>query len=95
MATMRRGRSELADAPQREPQMLSCGGEWRSSGPDPRPWTPTKTELDVRDFLRYATRRRGFLVASLVVGFVVGVAYRGLVDAPEIPEFGELPSQRV
>ena len=34
-------------------------------------------------FLRYATRRRGFLVASLVVGFVVGVAYRGLVDAPE------------
>jgi class 3 adenylate cyclase len=34
-------------------------------------------------FLRYATRRRGFLVASLVLGFVVGVAYRGLVDAPE------------
>src|SRR5271168_2858984 len=34
-------------------------------------------------FLRYPTRRRGFLVASLVIGFVVGVAYRGLVDAPE------------
>jgi hypothetical protein len=39
-------------------------------------------------FLRYATRRRGFLVASLLVGFVVGVAYRGLVDAPETRSFG-------
>jgi class 3 adenylate cyclase len=34
-------------------------------------------------FLRYATRRRGFLVASMLIGFVVGVAYRGLVDEPE------------
>ncbi|MGB3584098.1 MAG: hypothetical protein WBA40_23725, partial [Roseiarcus sp.] len=31
-------------------------------------------------FLRYATRRRGFLVASLLVGFVVGVAYRAFLD---------------
>jgi class 3 adenylate cyclase len=34
-------------------------------------------------FFRYATRRRGFLVASLLVGFVVGVAYRGLIDEPD------------
>ena len=35
-------------------------------------------------FLRYATRRRGFLVASLLVGFVVGVAYRAVLDEADL-----------
>jgi class 3 adenylate cyclase len=34
-------------------------------------------------FLRYATRRRGFLVVSLLTGFVVGVAYRAFIDDPD------------
>ena len=46
-------------------------------------------------FLRYATRRRGFLVASLLVGFVVGVAYRAFLDEAELAERRELPSQRL
>jgi ABC-type uncharacterized transport system permease subunit len=31
-------------------------------------------------FLRHATRRRGFLTASLIGGLLVGVAYRALLD---------------
>ena len=34
-------------------------------------------------FLRYATRRGGLLIASLLTGLVVGVAYRGLIDDPD------------
>lgn len=34
-------------------------------------------------FLRYATRRRGLLVASLIVGFIVGLAYRAFLDEPD------------
>jgi class 3 adenylate cyclase len=34
-------------------------------------------------FLRYATRRRGLLAASLLVGFAAGVAYRALIDEPD------------
>jgi class 3 adenylate cyclase len=34
-------------------------------------------------FLRYATRRRGLLAASLLIGFVLGVAYRALFDDPD------------
>jgi class 3 adenylate cyclase len=34
-------------------------------------------------FLHYATRRRGFLIVSLFVGFAVGLAYRGFVDDPD------------
>jgi class 3 adenylate cyclase len=34
-------------------------------------------------FLRYATRRRGLLVASLLTGFVLGLAYRALIDEPD------------
>jgi class 3 adenylate cyclase len=38
---------------------------------------------DRSGFLRYATRRRGFMVTALLVGFVVGVAYRAVVDDPD------------
>ena len=53
MATMRRGRLKLTHAPQREFSdaiMGAASGE--AAGRDPRPWTPTKTQPDVRDSLR-------------------------------------------
>jgi class 3 adenylate cyclase len=34
-------------------------------------------------FLRYATRRRGLLITSMIVGLIVGFAYRGLFDEPD------------
>jgi class 3 adenylate cyclase len=35
------------------------------------------------NFLRYATRHPGSLIASLITGLIAGVAYRSFVDAPD------------
>jgi class 3 adenylate cyclase len=34
-------------------------------------------------FLRHAVRRPGFFAASLIIGFLIGVAYRGVFDVPD------------
>jgi hypothetical protein len=35
------------------------------------------------NFLRYATQRPGLLIASIIAGFIAGIAYRSFVDAPD------------
>ena len=80
MATMRRGRLKLTHAPQRESADAIMGRRVAKQRTGPAPMDADKDATGRSRFLRYATRRRGFLVASLLVGFVVGVAYRAFLD---------------
>lgn len=35
------------------------------------------------NFLRYATQRPGLLIASIIAGFIAGIAYRSFIDTPD------------
>jgi len=61
------------------------GAEEQRSGP--APMSVDELGIGRSGFLRYATRRRGFLAVSLLTGLVVGVAYRGLVDEADSRSF--------